>query len=146
MHNRANSFDPNAANVYHHVVGRRHTPVVCNEIRAPYASHYSSRPETTKNYQTIHTSHYPSRNKFSKSCNDVQVKKPINIKFQRRHLCRSQFLEHRPHCQSEEQLRSVASKSFQLVNRRATESILQRRVMKIPLVSPQEPCASIAPG
>ena len=39
------------------------------------------------------------------------------------HLCRSQFLEHKPHCQSEEALRSVVSKSCQLVDRRAKEHI-----------------------
>ena len=29
--------------VYHHVGGRRHTPVVCNESREPHTSHYPSR-------------------------------------------------------------------------------------------------------
>ena len=28
--------------VYHHVGGRRHTPVVCNESRKPHTSHYPS--------------------------------------------------------------------------------------------------------
>ena len=28
--------------VYHHVGGRRHTPVVCNEKRGPHTSHYTS--------------------------------------------------------------------------------------------------------
>ena len=32
--------------VYHHVVGRRHTPVVCNERREPHTSHNPSRPVT----------------------------------------------------------------------------------------------------
>ena len=34
--------------VYHHVGGRRHTPVVCNESREPHTSHYTSRPVTNK--------------------------------------------------------------------------------------------------
>ena len=34
--------------VYHHVGGRRHTPVVCNESREPHTSHYTSRPVTIK--------------------------------------------------------------------------------------------------
>ena len=43
--------------VYHHVGGRRHTPVVCNESREPHTSHYPSRPVTQKqptnySYQT----------------------------------------------------------------------------------------------
>ena len=36
-------------------------------------------------------------------------------------ICRSQFLEHRPHSRSEEPLKSVASKSCQLVDRRAND-------------------------
>ena len=45
--------------VYHHVGGRRHTPVVCNEKREPHTSHYTSRPVTKKNnQQTTQTSHY----------------------------------------------------------------------------------------
>ena len=48
--------------VYHHVGGRRHTPVVCNERREPHTSHYPSRPVTKNNNQQItHTSHYRSR-------------------------------------------------------------------------------------
>ena len=37
--------------VYHHVGGRRHTPLVCNESREPHTSHYTSRPITKKNNQ-----------------------------------------------------------------------------------------------
>ena len=29
--------------VFHHVGGKRHTPVVCNESREPHTSHYPSR-------------------------------------------------------------------------------------------------------
>ena len=48
--------------VYHHVGGRRHTPVVCNEHREPHTSHYPSRPEQkNNNQQTTQTSHYRSR-------------------------------------------------------------------------------------
>ena len=32
--------------MYHHVGGRRHTPLVCNERREPYTSHYPSRQVT----------------------------------------------------------------------------------------------------
>ena len=78
--------------------GRRHTPIVCNESMEPHTSHYPSPPVTKKNnQQTTHSSHYPSRNKILKSCNDIQVKKTICNKFLRTHLCRSQFLGHRPH-------------------------------------------------
>ena len=38
-------------------------------------------------------------------------------------LGRSQFLEHRPHCRSEELLKSAASKSCQLVDRRANDKV-----------------------
>ena len=38
--------------VYHHVGGRRHTPVVCNEKREPHTSHYTSRPVTKKKQPT----------------------------------------------------------------------------------------------
>ena len=38
--------------VYHHVGGRRHTPVVCNESRGPHTSHYTSRPFTKKKQPT----------------------------------------------------------------------------------------------
>ena len=38
--------------VYHHVGGRRLTPVVCNESREPHTSHYPSRPVTKKKQPT----------------------------------------------------------------------------------------------
>ena len=45
--------------MYHHVGGRRHTPVVCSDKREPHTSHYTSRPVTKKNnQQTTQTSHY----------------------------------------------------------------------------------------
>ena len=47
-------------------------------------------------------------------------------KFLRTHLCRSQFLENRPHCRSEEPLKSVASKRCQLVYRRANDRSFYR--------------------
>ena len=47
--------------VYHHVGGRRHTPVVCNESREPHTIHYSSGPVTKNSQKTTHTNHYPSR-------------------------------------------------------------------------------------
>ena len=46
--------------VYHHVGGRRHTPMVCNERREPHTSHYPSN-KNTNTKQTTHTSHYRSR-------------------------------------------------------------------------------------
>ena len=49
-------------------------------------------------------------------------------------------------CRSEEPLKSAASKSCQLVDRRANESILQGRVIKSSLLSPKEPCTSKATG
>ena len=67
-------------------------------------------------------SHYPSRlvkTSFGKTCNDIQVYIRITKckRLFKTHLCRSQFLEHRPHCRSEEPLKSAASKSCQLVDR-----------------------------
>ena len=47
-------------------------------------------------------------------------------KFLRTHLCRSQFLEHSPHCRSEEPLKSVASKGCQLVDRCANDRAFYR--------------------
>ena len=63
--------------VYHHVGGRRHTPVACNESREPHTSHYTSRPVTKKNnQQTTQTSHYTvDRWNFFLSCFDIKVKK-----------------------------------------------------------------------
>ena len=104
-------------------------------------------PVTTKKQSTnsnLPLSQLTGRNKFQKSCNDIQVyKKRLCNKFL---LCHSHFLEHRPHWRSEEPLRSVASISYQLVDRRANESILQRCVMKISLLSPKEPCSAVVPG
>ena len=89
--------------------GRRHTPVVCNESTEP------------------HTSHNPSRNNFFKKLQQYTgFKKTICNKFFQTHLCRPQFLEHRPHCRSEEPLKSVASKSCQLVDRRANDRAFYR--------------------
>ena len=39
--------------MFHHVEGRRHTPVVCNERRKPHTNHYPNRPVTTKNNQLL---------------------------------------------------------------------------------------------
>ena len=55
-----------------------------------------------------------------------QKNEAICNKFPRTHLCRSQFLEHRPHCRSEEPLKFVASKSCQLVDRRANDRAFYR--------------------
>ena len=91
--------------VCHHVGGRTHTPVVCDQRWKLHSSHYPSRPVKTKNNQeTTHSSHYPSRLVKAKTtiCNEV-----LQTQF-----CRSQFLDHRPHCQSEEPLRSVASEHW----------------------------------
>ena len=33
---------------YHHVGGKRHIPVVCNESKEPHTSHYPSRPVSKK--------------------------------------------------------------------------------------------------
>ena len=94
--------------VYHHVERRRHTPVVCNESREPHASHNPSRPVAKRNnQQTTHTSHYRSPPvKFSfKGAMTWRLKKVgKGNKFLRTHLCRSQFLTHRPQCQSKEPL------------------------------------------
>ena len=60
-------------------------------------------------------------------------------------ICRSQFLEHRPHCRSEEPLKSVAWKNCQLVDRREHDRAFYRdawwklhcsRLKKLVLPSP----------
>ena len=56
----------------------------------------------------------------------TDLKKTICNKFLRTHLCHSQFLEHRPHCRSEEPLKFGASKSCQLVDRRANDKAFFR--------------------
>ena len=60
--------------------------------------------------RTPHTSHYPSRpveNSFKKAAMIYRFEKNVCDKFFQR-SSRSQFLEHNPHCRSEEPLRSVA--------------------------------------
>ena len=62
--------------VYHHVGGRRHTPVVCNESREPHTSHYASTPVTKKqptNYSNQPLCSRPAE--FFYSCFDIKVKK-----------------------------------------------------------------------
>ena len=75
-------------------------------------------PVTTKKQSTnsyLPLSQLTGWNKFQKSCNDIQVhKKRLCNKFL---LCHSHFLEHRPHWQFEEPLRSVASISWLIVVR-----------------------------
>ena len=58
--------------VYHHVGGRRHTRVVCDESREPHTSRYPSNKKN--NQQTTHTStiQYTGR-KFLKSYNDIWI-------------------------------------------------------------------------
>ena len=99
-----------------------------SEIWEPPTRYYPSGPVAKRNnQQTTHTSHYRSRPvEFSfKAAMIKRFRKKLAIsnKFFRTHLCRSQFLEHRPHCRSEEQLKSVASKSCQLVDRRANDRV-----------------------
>ena len=74
----------------------------------------------------------------------MQVFKKLTIcnKLLRTHLCRPQILEHRPHCRSGEPLKAAASKSCQLVDRRAND----RAIYQISLLSPKEPCTSKATG
>ena len=113
------------------MLGERHTPVVCNESREPHTSHYPSRPVPKRNnQQTTHTSHYPTRvvENFYLGCSDKEVSKNLTIcnKFLRTHLCRLQFLEHRPQCLSEKPLKSVVSKSCQVVDRLANDRAFYR--------------------
>ena len=63
--------------VYHHVGGRRYTPVVCNESREPHTSHYTSRPVTIKTTNKLlkPATMQSTGRIFFKSCYDIKVKK-----------------------------------------------------------------------
>ena len=108
------------------------------------------RQVTTKNQETTHTSHYNSRRykQISKKLQWYTGYEKITIcnKFLQTHLYHPQFLEHRLSWWSEEPLRSVASKSCQLVDRRANECISQRCVFEFWLLSSKEPCNAMFTG
>ena len=99
--------------------GGRHTPVVCKERK-----NFPSRPAATDQqrrmflYQPLSLS--AGRNKVLKKAAMINrfFKMTISSKFLQTRLCHSQFQEQRPQSRSGE-LRSVASKSCKLGDRRA---------------------------
>ena len=113
-------FSSIKCHVYYQVGGRRQTPVVCNESMEP---HTSFKRTKKNNQQTTLNSHYPSRpvENFLKAALIYIFETKLCYKIFRTHL--SQFLEHKPHCQSEKPLKSVDSKSCQLVDVRAKDRV-----------------------
>ena len=98
---------------------KTHTRGLLRNEETPYQP-LSQSTGTNKYQQFTHTSHYTSRPvepRFFKKTAMIDLTICKNI-FQTR-LCRSQFLERRPHCPSEKLLRNAAPKSSQLVDRRA---------------------------
>ena len=104
---------------------KTHTRGLQRKKGTPYQPLYQYQKKQQTNYSNQPLCSRPV--KFFYSCFDMKVKKirlyVINF-FER--ICRSQFLEHRPHCRSEEPLKSVASKSSQLVDRRANDRAFYR--------------------
>ena len=117
----------------------RHTPsaILGGENRHTWSASNGGNPKsatipvTTKNnQQTSHNSHYPRRpveTSFKKTAMIYRFtkKKTIYKKVPRTHLCPS-VAKHRPHCRSEEPMRSVASKRSQFVDCRANDSASYR--------------------
>ena len=70
------SSSPIKCQVYHHVGGRRHTPVVCNESREPHTSHYTSRPVSKKTTnKLLKPATMQSTGEIFFNCFDIKVKK-----------------------------------------------------------------------
>ena len=115
----------------HHVGGRRHTPVVCNEgtnqIPATKKGQTKYQPLRSR---PIATKRPPQKSQLTTRVAEGKEKTLELIiicnRFLQTHLCHSQFLEHRPHCRSVEPLKSVVSKSYRLVDRHANDRAIYR--------------------
>ena len=138
--------------VCHHVGGGREDTHSWSATKGgtPYQRHYSGGQLTTKNQPTTHTSHYPSRpveTSIEKSCNHSQVyQKTDYIYWTSSNASLSLTI-----LRWEDALpiwRAIEIRYFTKLpmrwSSRERQSMLQRRVMKFPLLSPEESCTSIA--